>query len=161
MALNNYHPIFRVNPIRAQGVWALLVLGCVAIASFGCRVVGPYAGSTPSLQVNDRSADEVRDTTAQVFRENGYEVSQNTRKALSFIKPGSRRDNLTYASSMEPVWIHVEVSITPTQTGSQLVCRVHLVQGRGLLEEELTWARPDMAPYQKMLDEVGKRLAQN
>jgi hypothetical protein len=148
-----------INPFGGQAWWALLVLGLAALAVSGCRSVGVKGGSTVSLEVTGRTPDEIRDTTAQVFREHGYEVSLNSRAALSFVKRASKMDNWTYGSPMDPVWIHVEAAITPAPTGFKVQCRVRLVQGRGLLEEELKQAHPNMAPYQKLLDEIGNRLA--
>jgi len=144
---------------------ALLSLALVALAT-GCRSAGkPASASFASVIIPDRSMEQILDTTIVVFRADGYTPFANGSE-LIFDKEGSRlntisRDGLvaTQAGAATIVRVKVEIVALPPDS-HRLQCRAYMVSGAGdsFFEDEHKLADFRGRPYQKLLDDVAKRL---
>jgi hypothetical protein len=158
MKTRNQLPIFRL---------ALLVsMTLVALAGPGCRSAGkPASASFASVVITDRSVAQILDTTIAVFREDGYTPFANGSE-LVFDKEGSRlntlsRDGLVATQAGAVTVVRVKVELIELGPGSQrLQAHAFMVSGAGdsFFEDEHKLADFRGRPYQRLLDEVAKRL---
>jgi hypothetical protein len=156
--------VLHARKTRCGGVVSLaLVLSFIGFASAGCRSTGnSESGGVAAVEIHGNTPFQIRQVTVQVFSENGYSVVSQGPAGMTFEKKGSTFDNVTYGGLLDAVWVRVEATITPVAEKTfRLQCRAHLLQGRGDLEEDIHRAHVSDGPYQKLLDEVAKRLGQN
>jgi hypothetical protein len=142
------------NAVVAVCLYALLVSGC---SSTGDKNSSAFA----SALVHARTHEDVRNTTALVFREHGYQVIQNGYAKQVFEKEGSTLEKLSYGSLMDrTAWMRVKVSLYDVSSDTyRLECQAFAVRGKGeALEEEVKMTKLTRSPYQEILKEVAKRL---
>lgn len=130
----------------------------------GCRSTDePVSASFASVLLSGNTPGQIRDATVAVFVDNGYKARQTGPDAMVFEKEGSRMSNFAYGSWLgdSPVWIRVKASAVPTgEMKCRLSCTAYLVRDIGsAAEEELPVSHLHRGPYQKLLDEVARRLA--
>jgi hypothetical protein len=143
----------------------LLSLALVTLAVTGCSLGKPASASFASVIIPNRSADEIRTATLAVFREDGY-TAYSSGSGLVFDKEGSRldtisRDGLVAAQAGAVTLIRVKVEVVALGPDShRLQGHAFMVSGAGdsFFEDEHKLADFRGGPYQKLLDEVAKRL---
>jgi hypothetical protein len=144
----------------------LLVCG---LFGTGCRSMsGPGSSSFASVVIPHRSAAEVQAATQQVFGENGYWRGASGPGQMVFETEGSRantlaRDGLAAAQAGARTLVRVRVDLEGLGDGShRLECQAFMVSGAGdsFFEEEHRLTNIRSRPYQKLLNEVAKRLKQ-
>jgi len=129
----------------------------------GCQSAKqPGSMSHASIQVRGHSVEEIRQTTTDVFREAGYGLASATRDEMVFERPGNRRDVLKWGGwSGSGVTMRVKVRPSPMLNGSQLLQGdAYAVQNSDdpFFQTESRNVLLNRRPYQKLLDEVAKRL---
>ena len=144
-----------------------LALLC-GLAGFGCSSLSkPASASFASVTINGKSSVQIRDATLAVFRENGYRAS-GSEQGLIFEKEGSKanaisREGLVGAHEGAVTIIRVRVELVDLDVAvKRLQCQASMVSGAGdaFYENESRLANFRSGPYQKLLDEVAKRLKQ-
>ncbi len=143
---------------------SLLALCLLALAASACKSTDkPDSAQFASVEIRGHSAQEIRGTTAIVFQEQGYKASSGNYSTLVFERPGSTMNNLAYGNWMGGgIATRVKLNIVNV-TGDLFRIDAHafLVRNKGeVLEEEVTISKMHRKPYQKMMDEIGKRLGQ-
>ena len=146
--------------LRAS-VAGLLALGALSLV--GCQSARqPGSMSHASVQVKGRSLEDIRQTTTAVFRDAGYSLVATSQEEMVFDRPGSRRDATKWGGwSAEGVTMRVKVGLSRMTDGSDLLeAEVYAVQNSD--DEFFRTERRNIVlnrrPYQKLLDEVAKRL---
>jgi hypothetical protein len=141
----------------------LLVLAVAALPLAGCGTFDkPTAQKFASVKIEGFGPIQIRDTTAKVFREQGFNVTLSKTNLLCE-KEGTSSDNVVYGNWMggEPVWLRVKVTIVPLYED---VCRLQCVafhvrdKGSAAFEEEVQVSKMSAHPYRKLLEEVARRL---
>jgi hypothetical protein len=138
----------------AAGVSLLLGVGCISQSK-------SETGGFLTVVVHARTHDQVRDTTALVFREHGYRVVQNGWGKLVFEKEGTTMEKIAYASLMDGVaWIRVKVSLYDVSADTfRLESQAFAVRGKGeALEEEVKLTKMSRGRFKDMMSEIEKRL---
>jgi hypothetical protein len=141
-----------------------LSLAC-GLFSAGCHLGQPTSASFASVTISCKSAGQIRDATVAVFRENGYRAYTSGQQ-LVFEKEGTRantisRDGLVGAQAGAVTIIRVRADLVDLGPGSyRLQCHAFMVSNAGdsFFENEARLANFRSGPYQKLLDEVAKRL---
>lgn len=142
-----------------------LLLALYVLAGNGCRSTDkPGSAGFASVVISGNTPGQISDAAIDVFRENGYKVAQTDPSRLYFEKQGSRMNNFAYGNWVgdTPVWIRVKAGIVPmADVTFRLRCSAYMVRDiGGSTEEEIALSKFQRGPYQKILDEVAKRLAQ-
>ena len=148
--------------LSTWGFGSLLAVCVIALLSAGCQStptpeIVPFA----SVEIHGHPVDRVRDVTAQVFNEHGYELMKRGWVDLVFEKEGSTMNNIAYGNWMgSGIWVRVRAKITDISPGeSRINCEACLLRNRGEpTEEEIRINKLHRHPYQKLLNEVVKRL---
>jgi len=150
---------------RRPGCWRLaaLLAACLGLLlSAGCSSTGKTnSAGFASVVVQARTHDQVRNTTALVFREHGYQVMQNGWAKQVFEKEGTTMEKLAYGSLMDgTAWMRVKVSLYDVAADTyRLECQAFAVRGRGeALEEEVKLTKLSRGSYVDILNERVKRL---
>jgi hypothetical protein len=141
---------------------ALLAIGCAAFSS-GCLSSGkPASASFASVEIRGRSVTQIEETATAVFCDHSY-----TRKFVPsewrFEKEGTRTDQMAYGGWLDEsrVKVRVRVEIVPLGAGAyRLQCMAWMVKNPGdsHFEEETKLTNLSSHPYQKLLDEVVRRM---
>jgi hypothetical protein len=143
-----------------------LILVAFGLFGAGCRSMdGPASASFASVTISGKSAAQICETAAAVFREEGYQAF-STGQGLVCEKEGSRantisRDGLVAAQAGARTLVRVRTEVVDLENGfHRLQCQAYMVSGAGdsFFEEEHRLANFRSKPYQKLLDEVAKRL---
>ena len=139
-----------------------LLLVCVATAftGTGCRsTTSGGSGGFASVEIRGNTPGQIRDMIRRVFQEEGYIGVVVNSADLTFEKQGSTLDSVAYGGLLDTIWVRVETTVVPAGDMTyRLQCQVRYFQGRGMLAEEVKHAHIRNAPYQKMLDEVARRV---
>lgn len=160
--------LFRMEMNR-KVTWAingrlwLLVGWLLGIITVGCRSTDkPASARFASVELQGNTPGQISLVIEEVFRENGYQVTRPAPDKLLCEKKDSAWNNLVYGSWVynTPVWLRVKVSIVPVaEARFRLECHAYEVQDRGAhMEDELAISTLRSHPYQKLLNEVAKRL---
>lgn len=142
-------------------VASLLVLGLVSLP--GCRSArDPGSMSHASVQIQDHLVTDIQKTTAAVFGAEGYSLSTATAEEMVFDRPGTRRDALKWGGwSGNGVTMRVKVALSKLTNGAWLVeANAYAVQNSDdpFFQTESRNVLLNHRPYQKLLNEVAKRL---
>ncbi|HRT10777.1 MAG TPA: hypothetical protein P5233_20525 [Candidatus Paceibacterota bacterium] len=144
-------------------VLAGLLAVSLAVFLGGCS--SPEKGSSngfASVTIRGNTPGQISEAAIAVFTEAGYTVVVPGRTRLVFEKQGSSMNNLAYGSWLgdTPVWIRVRASVVPAGEATyRLECRAWMVRDHGAnLEEEVKVSSLARGTYQKLLDEVARRL---
>jgi hypothetical protein len=147
---------------RAWGLCALLAVSSVALPGVGCRTVGKSdPAQIASVEIHGHPLPRVRDVTAEVFHEHGYEVMKRGWVDLVFEREGSSMNNIAYGNWMgSGIWVRAKVRIADiSPEESRIDCEAFLLRNRGEpTEEEIKIRKIHSHQYQKLLNEVAKRL---
>ena len=149
--------------IKKAIFFVLLPLGLAGL--LGCQSAKqPGSMSHASAQVQGRSVADVQQTTAAVFREKGYALAAASPEEMVFDRPGSRRDAAKWGGwSGQGVTMRVKVRLSKMLDGAQLLqADAYAVQNSDdeFFRTESRNILLNRRPYQKLLDEVARRLNQ-
>jgi hypothetical protein len=141
-------------------------LGLLALSStvmVGCQSASqPGSTSHASVQIKGRSVAEIQATAAVVFREEGYALARSSSQELVFERPGSRRDALKWGGlAGQGVTMRVKVEMSEMLDGGHLLqADAYAVQNSDdpFFQTESRNILLNRRPYQKLLDQVAKRL---
>ena len=149
-------PGHRILPVAAA---ALLLVGAIGCQSDKHAISGKFA----AVLLSGNTPGQIRNAAVTVFLDNGYKVRQTDPNAMVFEKQGSRMNNFAYGNWVgdTPIWVRVKSSVVPVgDMRCRLECTAYLVRDiAGASEEELPVNSLHKGPYQKMLEEVAKRLS--
>jgi hypothetical protein len=142
----------------------MLVAAVCGLLGSGCSSVNkPESARFASVEIHGNTPGQISQVALDVFRENGYQVWRVDSSKLVFEKEGSTLNNVAYGSWLggSGVWIRVKASIVPVSEQTfRLQCQAYLVRDRGgATEDEIKVNRMRGHRYQKLLDEVARRLA--
>ncbi len=142
-------------------LWIGLCTGALVLS--GCTTdKRPPEARFASVELQGHALDQIARVTVDVFHDNGFTVARRTYARLVFEKQASRMDNLIYGSwvAETPVWLRVKADIVLlSDDGFRLQCRPYLVRDRNETVEEELKVEFRSKPYQKMLEEVARRLS--
>lgn len=144
----------------AGGVVALVLLCSCSLLSSGCRSDKSGTGSMASVVVHNVDPGAVRGATIDVFESDGYKLARRDKESMVFEKKASSMTNLAYGNWMESqVWSRVTVFVEPmSESVVRVRCSGYAVRDKGgATEEQLKTYR--RGPYQKLMDEVARRLS--
>lgn len=135
------------------------LLSLVFVAA-GCKTTDTARdGSLASVVINGRTADEVRQTTIEVFGWNGYKHVSD----LTFEKKGTQWDRMAYGSWLtDSVWIKIRAQINSRGEFSQVLgCDAYIVEDRdeGVMENERKLKFMMADECKKILDQIQRRLS--
>ena len=133
----------------------------------GCKSTGtPKSSRLASVIIKGHSQVQVAQMTQQVFIENEYERALLKTADLVFEKQGTTMNNLVYGDwSGKGVWVRVKVYLRELGDPHDIMldCNTYMVQEHNnpLFEEEHKLTKMRKGPYQKLLNEVSKRLKES
>ena len=156
------------HPSLNPSTLTLLVLSgaLLALGGAGCSST-PASASFASVTIHGHSPEEIGQATVQVFREAGYSGGAGGRQMV-FQREGSRGENIAYEGianthygSQTAVRVKTEL-VDLGENSYRLQCQAYMVRGAGdsFMEEEQRLANIRSGPYQKLLNQVQKRLKQ-
>jgi len=145
---------------------SLPALALVAVLLAACRSSQPGSASFASVVIPNRTAEEIGQTTRQVFQEAGYQSFAGATGDMMFEKEGTHGNALAhggiYATQQgSQTWVRVKASVVSLGAGShRLQCHAFMVphHGDAFFEEEHALTNFRSGPYQRLLDEVLRRL---
>jgi len=144
-----------------------LALTCVcAILAAGCRTGEPTSASFASVVISGRTPEEICQTAGKVFQENGYAVGSLNPSAMVFQKEGTQGQSLAYGGLVDTYYgsttaVRVRAALVDLSGGTyRLQCKAYMVRNANdsFFEDESALLNFRSGPYQKLLDEVAKRL---
>lgn len=150
------------EPHRRAAATILLIASLLLLSA--CRST-EHSGPKPlaSVLISGNTPGQIRDAATDVFRANGFKVSESANGTLLCEKPGGSMNNFAYGSWLtdDPVWIRVKASVVPAgELNNRLQCFAFVVRDRnGATEEEISLSHLHHGRYQKLLDEVAARFA--
>jgi hypothetical protein len=155
------HPLTRPRR-RLDAAAIMAVIGLAVLLAAGCKTNDkPESAQFASVDIRGRPVDLIRSATADVFHEHGYKAESESLATLVFDKEGSAMNNLAYGNWMgTPVGTRVRLNFVPIGEYSfRIECHAFIVRNKGeVLEDEITINGIHRGQYQKMLDEIAKRL---
>lgn len=158
--MNNYCLLFRnVN----FGLLALLAAGVVLGA--GCRS-GPASASFASVVIKGKTPEQILQTTAAVFQEDGYKVGSLTPDNMLFQKEASRGASVAYGGVVDTHYgaqtaVRVRAQLVDLGADAyRLQCKAYMVRNANdsFFQDESPLTNVRSRPYQNLLDQVAKRL---
>ena len=134
-----------------------------AVSLVGCQSARqPGSMSHASIQVKGHALEDIRQTTTAVFREAGYSLAATSPQEMVFDRPGSRRDAAKWGGwSGEGVTMRVKAGMSKMTDGSYLLeADAYAVQNSDdeFFRTESRNIVLNRRPYQKLLDEVARRM---
>ena len=159
--MNSIYRLFKTSGFR------LLILGLFSVVLFAsCRTGEPTSASFASVVIAGRSPDEICQTAGKVFQENGYAVGSLSPSGMVFQKEGSQGQSLAYGGLVDTYYgsstaVRVRAALVDLSGGSyRLQCKAYMVRhaNDSFFEDESALLNFRSGPYQKLLDEVAKRL---
>ena len=140
----------------------LLTLSLLACAAGGCRTADKPPGARfASVEIRGNTPGQICGMTSEVFLNEGYELMQAKPDSLVFEKKATALNNFAYGNWMDtPVWVRVRLAVVPVSDQVwRMECHAYLLRDRGeTTEEEMKLTSLRSHPYQKLLDQVQKRL---
>jgi len=141
-----------------SGLLAFCLAGLV-----GCQSAKqPGSTSHASVQIQGRTVAEIQQTTTAVFREEGYGLALSSPSEMIFERPGSRRDALKWGGwAGQGVTMRVKVRLSEMLDDNCLLqADAYAVQNSDdpFFQTESRNILLNRRPYQKLLNEVAKRL---
>jgi hypothetical protein len=157
------HPI-RSELSRSFRSLFLSLLGLL-LAS-GCRTGEPTSASFASVDIPGRTPDQICQTAGKVFQENGYAVRSLSPSGMVFEKEGSQGQSLAYGGVVDTYYggstiVRVRAAVVDLSSGTyRLQCKAYMVRhaNDSFFEDESALLNFRSGPYQKVLNEVAKRL---
>jgi len=143
-------------------LYFVAMLGLCCFITAGCHSLGdPGDKGGASVRIDGVSAIQIRDVAIQVFEENGYQTARKSLAGMVFEKQAKALANFAYGDWMgTPLWIRVKASLVPIDDRSfRLQCDAFRVHDKGAsVEDEAKIKGVQSGPYQKLLDEIARRL---
>lgn len=141
----------------------LLFLATCWFVGNGCRSTRESgAAGFAMVLISGNTPGQIGAVAVDVFREQGYLVSQDDPSSLVFEKKASAMSNIAYGSWLgdTPIWLRVKAAVVPAgEMTFRLQCAAYRVSDKGsAAEEEVAISHLGNRPYQKLLDEVARRL---
>jgi len=130
----------------------------------GCASGGaPGSNSHASAQIPNTTVAAVQNVSAAVFIEKGYTVTVNQPTLMVFDRPGSRHDALKWGGwDGSGVVMRVKMSIRDMGNGSTFLLQADAYAVRDASDPRVASESRNIMvnhrPYQKLLDEIKKRL---
>jgi len=152
--------------ITMTSLLGLLAFLLVGLFSPGCTSLGkPASASFASVTLRGKTPQQIQEATLAVFHENGFQGSASG-PTLVFEREGSRansiaRDGLVRSHYGAVTIIRVRVQLVELGADShRLQCQAYMVSDAGdaFMQTEHRLANFRSGPYQKLLDDVAKRL---
>jgi hypothetical protein len=159
---------YRPHLIVSGRILTVLFGALLALGGAGCTSLSePSSSSFASVTIYGRSPEEIGGATVQVFREAGYSGGAGGRQMV-FQKEGSRSDDIAYNGIANTHYgaktaLRVKTELVTLPGNSyRLQCQAFMVRNAGdsFMEEEQRLVNARSGPYQKLLDQVEKRLKQ-
>jgi len=143
-----------------MAVWAGLLAVLLGVVSSGCYSM---KGSSrfASVEIHGRSNQQILQTTAAVFRDDGYFLRSAVGDELIFERAGSSLNQVAYGSWGSGVTLRVRTQVVPLGHDSTLLqCQASMVRNAGdrILEDEQWLGSFRSAPFQSLLDETARKL---
>ncbi len=151
------------TPAILMGSLLLLALG---LFGPGCSSLGkPASASFASVTIRGKTAQQILDATVAVFQENDYE-GHGSEQGLVFEREGSKLNSISREGVVGSHYgavtiIRVRVQLVELAPDSyRLQCHAAMVSNANdaFMQDEHPLANFRSRPYQKLLDEVAKRL---
>jgi len=160
------NPAIRRSSDRGRQFLAMLGLAtCLAFLTGGCSTAargGP--NSFASVVIENHTTDEIRRAAIAVFTSHYYVTAMGGTDMLIFEKSGGSMDNILYGGwSPGEVTIRVKVQISSSGPTSYLVSsQGFMVRNANdlAIEDEQKLSKLRRGPYQKLLEEVRKKVMQ-
>lgn len=135
---------------------------CLSVFT-GCQSAHEPGGTSHAVvQINGASLEQIQQTTAAVFGEEGYSQAMRSPDLMVFERQGSRREAAKYGGwSGEGVTMRVRVSFTELAGGHhRLQADVSAAENASdpFFSDENRAMMLNRSHYRGMLDEVAKRL---
>ncbi len=148
-------------PARQRRLGSVLFAACALLSLTACRSPG---GGHASVIISGQSLDNIRATATAVFNSAGYSLATSTPDEMTFQKLGSLGDGILYGGwEAKGVMSRVRVRFAPyADKDYQLVATAYTVRDAGdsVFEEENRKLVLSRGSYQKLLDEIKKRVEQ-
>jgi hypothetical protein len=159
------HQPFSLTLPKKNLLWMTCALASVLLAS-GCSTGQPASASFASVVIPGKTPDEICQTTAQVFQEEGYKVRGLNPAAMVFEREGTRGESLAYSGVVDTHYgavtlVRVKAELVDLGAGSyRLQCKAFMVKNANdsFFADESPLMNIRGHPYQKLLDETAKRL---
>jgi hypothetical protein len=134
-----------------------------ALCLAGCASHGPGSSSHASAQIPNATLAAIQDVSAVVFIEKGYTVRLKQPDMMVFDRPGSRNDALKWGGwDGSGVTMRVKMAIRDMGTGTSFLLQADAYAVRDASDPFFASENRNMMlnhrPYQKLLNEVQKRL---
>ena len=144
----------------------LKLLGLGVFLCSACSTSKPEPEHFASVEIHDRSLEDIYLATAQVFKAEGYRAVPAGPREMRFEKEGTRGQKLAHASLMSvndgpSVVERVKAVIVNLGPGSdRLQCETFVVTdaGTAFYEDEHRVSKSKRQPYQDLLDRVAAKL---
>src|SRR5262249_39606741 len=140
----------------------LLILALALVGGAGCRSTGDSGSQFASVQIQGNTPGQIGDVTVEVFQEHGYKVKREDLVSFCCERHSTSMENFAYGDwvSDERVICRVKARIVAVAERTyRLQCQAYMVQGNGsVVEDEIKISPLRSGQYQKLLDEVGRRL---
>jgi len=159
--MNPTYSLFKASGLR------LLALGLFgAILFAGCRTGEPTSASFASVVISGRTSEQICQTAGKVFQENGYAIGSLSPSGMVFQKEGTQGQSLAYGGVVDTYYgsttaVRVRAALVDLSGGTyRLQCKAYMVRNANdsFFEDESALLNFRSGPYQKLLDEVAKRL---
>jgi hypothetical protein len=143
---------------------SLIVL--IAVLISGCSTGQPGSASFANVIIPGKTPDQICQTTGAVFQEDGYQIVSLNPTGMVFQKEGSRGQSLAYGGVVDTHYgavtlVRVKAELQNLGAkGYRLQCQAYMVRNAGdsFFAEETKLVNARSRPYQKLLDQVAKRL---
>jgi hypothetical protein len=147
---------------------SLPALGLFLLLLTGCHLGRPGSASFASIVIPSHSREEILAVTGQVFRDDGYRARTTDSGKMIFEKEGSRANDIAFNGVVGTHYgaqtlVRVKTDIVELNDGTKrLQCQAYMVRDAGdaFFEEESRLSNFRGGPYQKLLDQVARKLKQ-
>jgi hypothetical protein len=151
------------NQLAQFHVFALML---VLVLASGCRVTQPASASFASVEIKDRTPQQICETAATVFEEDGYRVAALSPDNMVFQKEGTRGQSMMHGGFVDTYYgavvvVRVRAQLEPVGPDTyRLQCQAYMVRGAGdsFFEDEKRLINAKRMPYQMLLNKVASKL---
>lgn len=155
--------MIRIVKTKIPSRFCLAWLAVLGVLFAGCQSgKQPGSASHASVLIAGRSADEIQQAVTTVFQEAGYGVTLSLPTEMVFERPGSQRDAIKWGNiGGGGVNMRVKVRFSTIPDGRRLVqADAYAVQisDDPFFQTESRNILLSRRPYQKLLNEVARRL---
>jgi len=153
------------NPknMKSKGIPLIGLVTLIVAGAVGCQSAKePGSKSHAMVQIHGRPLVEIQETTTAVFREESYGLAAVTPQQMVFQRAGSRRDALKWGGwSGQGVTMVVKVEVVELPGSDyRLQADAYAMQNSNdpFFQTENRNILLSRKPYQKLLEEVARRL---